>query len=142
MNQFIVAAAAAEENRWCFSVTLAEHPNGEEGPVLELQRGLSFDEQDRRLGQDTYCLSVNCGEATHYGGVVSWSLRERVLEIRLDDGAQEGLEVDEGFRLDLRALDEATLGAIEAGLHRIFDPEIPPQGETTPAPASPLRGAA
>lgn len=35
---------------------------------LLVQRALSFDDQDRALGQDTYCLVTATG-ATFYGGV-------------------------------------------------------------------------
>ncbi len=42
-------------------VVLAEDPNGERGPRLEISRALTYSKQDRELGQDTYCLSTQTG---------------------------------------------------------------------------------
>ncbi len=72
-------------------LVLAEHPDGS-GARLEIQRASSFDDQDRRLGMDTYCLVIGSG-ATHYGGVVHWLVDESdVLRIALDASAAEALD--------------------------------------------------
>ncbi|WP_434048947.1 MULTISPECIES: Imm10 family immunity protein [Sorangium] len=57
-----------------FMAILAEHPDGS-GTRLEIQKPLSSDEQDRRLGLDTRCL---CTEevATRHGGVMHWTLAQ------------------------------------------------------------------
>jgi hypothetical protein len=91
---FIATAVAAEEvpdlNAYC--VILAENPDGT-GRRLELHRGLEYDEQDRQLRQDTYSVTTERG-ATHYGGVVAWSLRDDILRLRLDAQARRVLGLD------------------------------------------------
>jgi len=77
------------------SVVLAERVD-RVGRRLELQTALAFDEQDRRLGQDTYCLSVENG-ATCYGGVSLWRLTAGSLEVQLDARAEGALGVEGGF---------------------------------------------
>jgi hypothetical protein len=61
MRRFRANAVAAVElpELETFAVVLAEEPDG--GERLELQKAFSFDEQDRRLGMDTYCLSTETG---------------------------------------------------------------------------------
>lgn len=39
------------------------------GDFFAVQRAFTFDDQDRQLGMDTYCLVR--GGATHYGGLDS-----------------------------------------------------------------------
>lgn len=82
----------------CFVIVLAEHADGT-GERLELQRAITFDEQDRALGQDTYCLTTSDG-ATRYGGVRSHDLADGRLQIQLDDDAAATLGVD-GFVIQL-----------------------------------------
>lgn len=92
-NATAVAAVELAEHR-VFTVVLAENSDGG-GERLEIQKALSFDEQDRRLGMDTYCLCTAKGTA--YGGVTSWALAGDSLEIRLDAKAESALGVDGGF---------------------------------------------
>nr|WP_249192408.1 Imm10 family immunity protein [Burkholderia cenocepacia] len=53
-----------------------------------LQRGTEFDEQDRKLGQDTYYVEVCADGVAGYGGVKSVSLHADTLKIELEDGAK------------------------------------------------------
>lgn len=88
---FVARAVSADafEDLNAFVVCLAEEPDGS-GRRLELQRALSFDEQDRRNGMDTYCLSTESG-ASHYGGVRSWRLTRGLLTLELDARAEKAL---------------------------------------------------
>ena len=61
------------------------------GDSMEFQRAFAFDDQDRESGMDTYCLVR--GDATHYGGLASWSLAGDVLRLRLDQLAAAALEL-------------------------------------------------
>lgn len=91
----------------------------EDGPALMLMDRLSdYDEQDRALGMDTYCL---CREhqITTYGGVVEWHLTDRHLEIRLNEEAQAELGVDDGF-LITHDLDPDRLETIRAAVQRVL----------------------
>jgi hypothetical protein len=87
-------------------VVLAENPDGS-GARLELQKALSLDEQDRKLGMDTYCLCTDEG-ATFYGGIKSWKLMPDLLEINLNMQAAEALGV-QGFAISFSAKELAIL---------------------------------
>ena len=117
MRRFVAKALASAEypDANTFVVILAEHPDGS-GARLEIQKPLSSDEQDRRLGLDTYCLCTEDG-ATHYGGVMSWTLTQSSLEIVLDAKAAEALGVEGGFVVDF-APESRT--ALKGGLERVL----------------------
>jgi hypothetical protein len=116
MGRFRASTVAAEESieLGSFVVILAEDEDGD-GQRLELHRGLSFDEQDVDLGQDTYALSVEWG-ATHYGGIVAWRLLGTRLEIQLDQQASGVLET-EGFEIEVPA---AKVDLVRKGLQRVI----------------------
>jgi len=115
MRRFRANAVAAVElpELETFAVVLAEEPDG--GERLELQKALVFDEQDPRLGMNTYCLSTDTG--TVYGGVVSWTLTGNSLELRLDARAAAALGVDGGFQVDLPP---EHLRMLHEGLERVL----------------------
>lgn len=93
MLRFRARAVASIEIDDAFCVVLAEDEDGDgDGSVLELQRALSFDEQDRKLGMDTYCICLDGG--THYGGVANWSVTEHRLELHFDEAAADHFAVD------------------------------------------------
>jgi len=116
MRTFSARAVAAEELRDlnAYVVVLAESLDGS-GARLELQKALSFDEQDRALGLDTCCLCTETG-ATCYGGVVAWTLKPDALEIRLDADAAEALGTP-GFAI---ALPPTELAELRDGLARVL----------------------
>jgi hypothetical protein len=113
---FTVRGASAVElpDLGAFVAVLAEHPDGS-GQRLEIQCALEFDEQDRALGMDTYCLCMDSG-ATHYGGIIRHDLSPPWLTIVLDARAAEALGT-RGYRLHL-AVDPAGFLAILAGIQR------------------------
>lgn len=102
MRRFRANAVAATElaGMNVYAVVVAENEDGS-GACLEVQRALSFDEQDRSLGQDTYCLHIETG-ATHYGGVTSWVVTPNRLEVLLDADAAAALDVREGFSVAIK----------------------------------------
>ena len=63
------------------------------GDTFEIQRSLGFDDQDRHLGMDTYCLVSNGGPCI-YGGVGSWELTATQLTVRFTTDAVITLGVD------------------------------------------------
>jgi hypothetical protein len=99
-------------------VVLAEDPDGDGGPRLEISRALASTTQDRELGLDTYCLSTQTG-ATVYGGVRSYTLHGSTLTIRLDPRAQGALGVPEEFSILLDA-DEPTVETVRSALALIL----------------------
>jgi hypothetical protein len=98
-------------------VVLAENPDGD-GQRLEISRSLAHTEQDRDLGQDTYCLSTQTG-ATVYGGVRSYVLDDSTLTMRLDPRARDVLGVPGEFSIRLEA-DAATIESVRSALLSIL----------------------
>lgn len=123
MRRFKARAVSAGEDASLntFLIVLAEHVDGD-GARLEIHQALSFDEQDKALGQDTYCLMDESG-ATHYGGVSCWSLREGVLEMELTELAAKTLEADPKIVIDLVA-DEPSIERLDHGLRRLLGPPV------------------
>ena len=99
-------------------VVLAEDPDGDGGPRLEISRALTFTTQDRELGQDTYCLATQTG-ATVYGGVHAYALDGSTLTMRLDARAQRALGVPEEFSILLDA-DKSTVEKVRSALALIL----------------------
>ena len=71
----------------------------ESGDTIEVQRAYEFDEQDRELGMDTYCLVR--GGANYYGGLIAYELSDLSLSLSLTEGAAEVLELPESFEIPL-----------------------------------------
>lgn len=99
------------------AVVFAENADGS-GERLELQRALTFDAQDRKLRQATYCLCVSSG-ATHYGGVRSWQLDRSGLELKLTREAAATLGIDAHIRVELRQKAAPRAKLLE-GLRRVL----------------------
>ena len=61
-----------------------------------------YDEQDTRLGMNTYSISDHKGRTT-YGGVLSWSADggDSVLTIRFSQSVADTLEIPESLRFHL-----------------------------------------
>jgi hypothetical protein len=115
--EFVANAVAVEElvELNTFVVALAEDADGA-GRSLEVQLALTFDDQDRAFGEDTYCLVVD-GGPTHYGGVIAYDLSDQTLTIELDDAAQAELAVETGFRVRV-AEGSCSLDELRTGLSR------------------------
>lgn len=123
MREFVARAAAAwrDEDIGFEAFVAAENEDGS-GNRVELQRALEPDEEDRRLGIETYCLVTEDG-AVHYGGVRAWSLHDNRLEIALTREAADVLGVDEG--LGIRLPRSADLDTLSRGIQRIVG--LPPR---------------
>jgi hypothetical protein len=120
-----------------FTVVFAEREDGD-GRSLEIQRALNFDEQDRALGQATYCLCLD-RSTTHYGDIDTCILRDAVLTITLRGGAVRVFET-KAFRLILRVAVEA-IRDLEGGLRRVFtDVPHPPRLIVSMTPEEPRPG--
>src|SRR6476646_4500799 len=87
MPDLIATMVAAEQldDLNAYVVVLYEQADGT-GERIEFQRALSFDDQDRELGQDTYCICLTSG-ATTYGGVRACILSGPSLKLRLSPEA-------------------------------------------------------
>jgi hypothetical protein len=120
MYEFTARAIAAADlpDLDVFSVVIAENRDGS-GRRLEIQRSGSFSAQDRKLGQDTYCISMDTG-ASCYGGISYWRLAEGRLEIRLDDNAANALGVPGGFLVCVEGSEEERR-SLKEGLLRVLN---------------------
>jgi hypothetical protein len=63
----------------------------ESGDAIHLQLAHGFDDQDRELGMDTYCLVR--GGLTHYGGPFDLTVGPGRVALTLDDEAARVLEL-------------------------------------------------
>jgi hypothetical protein len=77
------------------------------------------DEQEIALGMDTYCLVVDPGQATHYGGVRECELTGTELRLVLTEGAAAalGIPTNTRFVMDLPPHQRELLGR---GLRRVL----------------------
>ncbi len=99
-------------------VGVAENADGSGKSLLFSTTLTPFDEQDRLLGQDTYCISTEWG-ATVYGGVMSCILQDNVLVLTLDPEAADILELSKECFLNLHTEQDAIL-QLRQGLRRIL----------------------
>jgi len=97
-------------------VVLAAEKNGD-GAHVTFQRAISFDEQDRALKMDTYCITTHDG-ATHYDGVVAWTVESGFVTVQLSPEASRTLGADGGF--EIRIPREST-DSVREWLAKIID---------------------
>jgi len=90
-------------------VVLAAEKDGG-GAHVTIQRGVSFDEH-------TYCITTHDG-ATHYGGIVAWSVESGFVTLQLSPKASRTLKVSGGF--EIRIPREST-DAVREWLAKIID---------------------
>ncbi|MFC8616518.1 Imm10 family immunity protein [Micromonospora purpureochromogenes] len=77
------------------------------------------DQQELDLGWDTYCLVVDPGQATHYGGVIECEVTDMRLRLKLTPEAARdlGMSADVTFALELTS---DQLRMLKDGLTRVF----------------------
>ena len=100
-------------------VLAAEKEGG--GANVTIQRGVSFDEQDRALKLDTYCITTHDG-ATHYGGIVAWSVESGFVTLQLSPQARRTLAVDGGFEI---SIPRESTDSVREWLAKIIDTPTP-----------------
>jgi hypothetical protein len=87
------------------------------GERVEISRSVSFDEQDRALKLDTYCIATHDG-ATHYGGIAAWSVESGFVTLQLTPEACRVLGVDGGFEI---GVPRESTDSLREWLARIID---------------------
>ena len=119
MTELVVRKIEAQEmpDLNSYVVVLAERDDGS-GARIELQRALEFDEQDIRLGMDTYSIGTESG-ATCYGGIESHALGGGELIIELDRKASETLGIGPKILCKLM-VNADEVAALHAGLDRVL----------------------
>jgi hypothetical protein len=85
---------------------------------LLFQRALSFDQQDRDLKMDTYCVSNERG-ATAYGCITGYTLRPPWLDLHFTEAGAQDLRLDQRARLKLE-LSAESIETLRAGLKAVL----------------------
>jgi Immunity protein 10 len=84
---------------------------------LEIQKSLDVDEEDKELGMDWYYVCTG-DAATHYGGILSCTLKGDMLELQLSEAAARALNFDHLIvHLDFPEVERI---ALRDGLERVF----------------------
>jgi len=91
------------------------------GNTLVLEKGLSYDEQDAALGQDTYSISTASG-ATVYSGITRCVIKDRVLTLDFSAEAADSLGITHTCQFPLE-LDLGSIERLREGLRRLFGDE-------------------
>jgi hypothetical protein len=110
---------AGEDDTVVYTVGVRESLDSDCWSVIFMECYDAEDEQNISLGMDTYCLVVDPGQRTVYGGVVECELSDDRLILRLTERAAERLRTpaEMGFRL---ALGSAKLEVLRRGLLKVL----------------------
>src|SRR5215467_2698108 len=115
----VLRNAGEDENDNGYVVGVRESLDSEAWSLMFMASNRAADEQEISLGWDTYCLVVDPGQWTVYGGVVECELSDDRLILRLTERAAEKLRTPTDIRLGL-ALDSAKLEVLRRGLRRVL----------------------
>jgi hypothetical protein len=102
-----------------YVIDAADREDGSGEALLLMVSLSSYDEQDRALGQDTYCISTAQG-ATIYGGLTRCVLQFDSLTLGFEPEAAHALEVPLDIILPLR-VDPADIRILYDGLRRVLE---------------------
>ena len=100
-------------------VGITEDPDNDEARSLMFMDGPSYTNQDRRLGQDTYCV---CDEQQRiaYGAVESYHVTNTALVLNLTENGSDSLDLPRQMILELK-LNDHDVDVLRNGLSRIID---------------------
>ncbi|MFG3603569.1 Imm10 family immunity protein [Micromonospora chersina] len=108
-----------DDGVYVIAVGEAGDPESWQLALMECDEDAVEDPQEIALGWDTYCLVVDPGQATHYGGVVECEVTETRLRLALTSEAAQALAlpIDATFGLQLSA-DQICM--LKRGLTRVL----------------------
>ncbi|MFD6640170.1 Imm10 family immunity protein [Micromonospora chalcea] len=110
-----------EEDDGVYVIAVGEtsDPESWQLALMECDEDAAGDPQEVALGFDTYCLVVDPGQATHYGGIVECEVTETRLRFALTSEAAQALALptDATFGLQLTA-DQVSM--LKRGLTRVL----------------------
>jgi hypothetical protein len=117
MREFRVRGLGAAVENGVFSAALGDYtlPDEDVGQHIVLQ---AWAEGVPEGEDDEPCL-VDEAQATVYGGVAAWGLRDRVLVISLNDKGKRVFE-DDGWHLDLSGLTDTQVAEMEGWVARVL----------------------
>ena len=110
---------AGEDDADGYVVGVRETTDDDSWSLLLMECYDPTDKQEISLGMDTYCLVVDPGQATHYGGVRGCEVTDQHLRLLLTEGAATtlGMPADVTFAL---ALPAGQLPMLRRGLTRVL----------------------
>jgi hypothetical protein len=100
-------------------VGVRESLDSESWALMFMAKNDAHDEQEISLGMDTYCLVVDPGQWTVYGGVVECELSDDRLILRLTEQAAQALGTPTDMSFGL-TLDSTKLEVLRRGLRRVL----------------------
>jgi Immunity protein 10 len=115
----VLRNAGEDENDNGYVVGVQESLDPESWSLMFMASNRAADEQEISLGWDTYCLVVDPGQCTVYGGVVECELSDDRLILRLTERAAEALGTPTDLSFVL-ALDPTKLEVLRQGLRRVL----------------------
>ncbi|HET9118345.1 MAG TPA: Imm10 family immunity protein, partial [Pseudonocardiaceae bacterium] len=99
-----------------YLIAASENPDGS-GRAITIQIDLNQPAGQRTEPAEAYCITLEPGHATHYGGIISYNIVGRRLHLQFTPAAASDLQVDPSLTFDLH-LDDQHLTTLEAGLQR------------------------
>lgn len=114
---------AGEDDGEVYVVGVRETTDAESWSLLFMECHDSDDEQEIQLGMDTYCLVVDPGQATHYGGVLECGITGAELRLVLAEDAAAALSLprENRFVLDISPYQ---LELLSRGLRRVLSSAV------------------
>lgn len=110
---------AVEDDGDVYVVGVRETTDPESWSLMFMECYDAEDEQEIALGMDTYCLVVDPGQATHYGGVRECEVAGTRLRLVLTEDAAATLGMPSDTCFDL-ALSSQQLDLLGRGLRRVL----------------------
>ncbi|MGC3859006.1 Imm10 family immunity protein [Micromonospora chersina] len=110
-----------EEDDGVYVIAVGEtsDPESWQLSLMECDEEAAEDPQEVALGWDTYCLVVDPGQATHYGGVVECEVSDTRLRLTLTSEAAQDLALPTDATFDLRLTDDQ-ISMLKRGLTRVL----------------------
>jgi hypothetical protein len=125
----VLRDAGEDDDEDLYIVGVRETTDPESWTLMFMESYDDGDEQEISLGMDTYCLVVDPGQATCYGGVLECEVGDAALFLRLTEDAAGNLGVPTELRFALD-LDAEKLAMLRRGLTRVLTsgrPDAVPQ---------------
>ncbi len=99
-----------------YLIAAGENPDGG-GRAITIQTDPHQPDEQPAEPTGVYCITLEPGHATHYGGITSYKISGRRLHIQLTPAAASDLRVDPSLTFALH-LDDQQLATLHAGLQR------------------------
>ncbi|MCT9931689.1 Imm10 family immunity protein [Planotetraspora sp. A-T 1434] len=105
LKEMVVRTIGRDDDPGLVVLGMAEDANGTGTVLLFMMSTEEADEQEIRLGMDTYCVVRD--QATTYGGVSACNLASRRLTLHFTQEAAEALDVEPILQIELQVDDDA-----------------------------------